>query len=296
MLYGKLMGVYPGVSKFRRNSSRLSIHRSVKILVLNLCLSVVVSEVSASDAAVQSHQNVDVNAEENLSQDGLDESSDESFDEIFDEIFDEGNGDPLRNVNRISHGFNHFADKVALRPLAKGYKKITPNLAQTGVRNFFGNLGDISNSVNNLLQGKIKASLSDLGRILVNTTVGVGGLIDPASAIGLTKHNEDFGQTLRKWGVPQGPYLVLPFLGPTTLTDTLAGPVNTVLNPVRFLYPVDHRNILFGTNAIVRRSELLAAEGVVFGDEYIFYKEAYLQRREFLAKDGKVEDAFDDGF
>jgi phospholipid-binding lipoprotein MlaA len=110
----------------------------------------------------------------------------------------------------------------------------------------------------------------------------------------LEKHNEDFGQTLRKWGVPKGPYLVVPFLGPSTITDSVAGPVNTALNPVRYLYPVDHRNIIYGVDAVVSRSELLEAEKAVFGDEYIFYREAYLQRREYLTKDGVVEDAFDD--
>jgi len=208
--------------------------------------------------------------------------------------FPETNADPLRGFNRISHGFNNFADKLVLRPLAKGYKTITPKFAQAGVRNFFGNLGDVSNSLNNILQGKVKAGFSDVGRILINTTIGIGGLIDPATSMGLEKHNEDFGQTLRKWGVPKGPYLVVPFLGPSTITDSVAGPVNTALNPVRYLYPVDHRNIIYGVDAVVSRSELLEAEKAVFGDEYIFYREAYLQRREYLTKDGVVEDAFDD--
>lgn len=216
-------------------------------------------------------------------------SANDSVDESI-----QNENDPLRGLNKISHGFNNIADKVVLRPIAKGYKALTPNFVQSGIRNFFGNLGDVNNSANNLLQGKVKAGLSDIGRILINTTLGIGGLIDPASAIGLTRHNEDFGQTLRKWGVPKGPYLVVPFLGPSTLTDTIAGPVNIALNPIRYLYPVDHRNVVFGVDAIVRRSDLLAAEGVVFGDEYIFYREAYLQRREYLAKDGEVEDAFDD--
>ncbi len=248
--------------------------------ILVMCMFLVMSALVADVSAAETNSQADRSG----------------YEDDFDEDFHEGDEDPLGGINRISHSFNDVADKVLLRPIAKGYKTLTPNIAQTGVRNFFGNLGDVSNSVNNLLQGKVKASLSDVGRILINTTVGIGGLIDPASAIGLTKHNEDFGQTLRKWGVPRGPYLVVPFLGPSTITDSLAGPVNTALDPVRYLYPVDHRNVTFGADAVVRRSELLAAEEVVFGDEYIFYREAYLQRREYLAKDGKVEDAFDDGF
>lgn len=152
----------------------------------------------------------------------------------------------------------------------------------------------MSNAVNNLLQGKVKASWSGVVRALINTTVDLGGLIDSASTMGLARRNEDFGQTLRKWGVPQGPYLVLPFLAPSTLTDTLAGPINIALNPIRYLHPVDHRNVVFGADAIVRRSELLAVEGIVFGDENVFYREAYRQRGGYFAKDGKVEDAFDD--
>jgi phospholipid-binding lipoprotein MlaA len=215
-------------------------------------------------------------------------------DQITEDVSSDNDGDPLRSVNKVTHGFNSVVDKILLRPLAKGYKTITPKFMQSGVRNFFANLADVNNSVNNLLQGKVKASVSDVSRILVNTTVGIGGLIDPASSMGLARHNEDFGQTLRKWGVPKGPYLVIPFLGPSTLTDFVARRLDPVFDPVRYLYPVDHRNIIFGVNAIVRRSEFLAAEEVVFGDKYIFYREAYLQRREYLAKDGKVEDAFDD--
>lgn len=210
--------------------------------------------------------------------------------------FDEPNKDPLEKLNRVSHRFNRFVDRLVLRPAAKVYKTATPDIIQIAVSNFFANLNDVSNATNNLLQGKPKAGFSDMGRIIINTTAGVGGLIDPASALGLTKHNEDFGQTLRKWGLPQGPYLVVPFLGPSTITDALSGPVNTALYPVRYLYPIGHRNGLFAADAVIRRSDLLAAEAVVFGEEYLFYREAYLQRRAYLAKDGMVEDAFDDGF
>ena len=148
--------------------------------------------------------------------------------------------------------------------------------------------------MNNLLQGKPVRAVSDLGRIVINTSLGLGGLFDPASGLGLKKHNESFGQTLSVWGVPQGPYLVLPFLGPSTVTDMLARPFDSALDPVRRLYPVDHRNRLLGIKRIDQRADLLAAESVVFGDRYIFLRDAYLQRRNFNVKDGEVEDEFDD--
>jgi phospholipid-binding lipoprotein MlaA len=202
--------------------------------------------------------------------------------------------DPLEGMNQVTYRFNNTADKYVLKPFAQGYTTITPKPIRRGISNFFGNLGDVNNSVNNVLQGKLRKGLGDLLRIVVNTTIGIGGIFDPASKMGLTKHSESFGQTLTVWGVPQGPYVVLPFFGPNTLTDALLNPLNPRLDPLRYLYPVDHRNSLFALRAVDDRADLLAAESLVFGDRYIFIRDAYLQRRNYLVLDGEVEDEFDD--
>jgi len=207
---------------------------------------------------------------------------------------DKPNPDPLEGVNRATHGLNNIVDKVLFKPLAKGYQWAVPNLIQIGVSNFFSNLDEINNATNNILQGKPKAGLSDLARLLLNTTMGVGGLLDPASTVGLVRHNEDLGQTLRVWGIPKGPYLVIPILGPSTLTDFLSLPVDSRTDPMLYYTPTRDRNYLLATNLIDIRADFLSAEKLVFGDRYIFFRDAYLQRREYLAKDGKVEDVFDD--
>ncbi|MEX2327201.1 MAG: MlaA family lipoprotein, partial [Pseudomonadales bacterium] len=136
----------------------------------------------------------------------------------------------------------------------------------------------------------------DLVRIGINSTMGLGGLFDPASNVGLARHNEDFGQTFSVWGAPRGPYLVLPFLGPSTLTDAIGRPFDSALDPVRYYHPVDHRNTLFALDQVRGRAQLLSAEQAVFGDKYLFYRDAYLQRRNYLINDGRVKQDFDDGF
>ncbi len=204
--------------------------------------------------------------------------------------------DPFEGLNRKIHGVNNFADQKLIRPIARGYVKVVPEPVRFSIGNFFGNLADVRNSVNNLLQGKPKAALNDLGRILVNSTVGVGGLFDPASRMGLVNHNEDFSQTLGTWGVPRGPYLVIPLLGPSSIRDLFGRLVDFRIDPVRYYYPVSHRNMIIALRLVDQRAGLLIADKVVFGDRYIFYREAYLQRRNYLEKDGELEDLFDDEF
>lgn len=206
----------------------------------------------------------------------------------------EANPDPLMGINQVTYRFNNTADKFVLKPIARGYAAVAPRPVRRGIGNFFGNLADVNNSINNMLQGKPRKSISDLLRIVINTTLGVAGLFDPASSMGLSKHFETFGQTLSVWGVPQGPYVVLPFFGPNTLTDALVNPLNPRLDPVRRVYPVDLRNSMFAVRAVDDRADLLVAESLVFGDRYIFLREAYLQRRHYLVFDGEVEDEFDD--
>ena len=202
--------------------------------------------------------------------------------------------DPWVGLNQRIFAFNDTVDQWVLKPVAKTYVKVVPGFARQSVMNVFSNLDDITNGVNNLLQGKPLKSLSDLGRILTNTSLGLGGLFDPASGLGLIKHNESFGQTLSVWGVPTGPYLVLPLLGPSTLTDVVSRPFDSRLDPLRYLHPVDHRNRIFGVRIIDQRASILAAENAVFGDRYIFLRDAYLQRRNYLVNDGEVKDDFDD--
>jgi phospholipid-binding lipoprotein MlaA len=200
--------------------------------------------------------------------------------------------DPWKGFNQTIHRFNDSADRHLLKPIAKGYVKVVPGPVQRGISNFFGNLGDVNNGVNNLLQGKPRAGASDFLRLLINTTIGIGGLFDPATRLGLDEHTESFSQTLAVWGVPRGPYVVLPLFGPSTFTDALVQPVNSQIDPLRYLYPVDHRNSLFALGVIDERAGLLKAESVVFGDRYIFLRDAYLQRRNYLVLDGEVEDDF----
>ncbi len=204
--------------------------------------------------------------------------------------------DPFEPMNRKIQRFNDVADEKVLQPVARGYAKVLPDPVRRGVNNFFGNLRDVSDIVNNFLQGKPKQGFSDMGRVLVNTTVGLGGLLDPATSLGLVDHREDFAQTLAVWGVPRGPYVVLPFLGPSYVRDVLTRAADSRLDPLRYYYPVDHRNRLLALRLINQRAELLAADSVVFGDRYLFFRDAYSQRREFLEKDGEVEDAFGDEF
>jgi len=206
------------------------------------------------------------------------------------------NEDPYEGFNRKIHNFNDFADRKIIRPVAVGYDKVMPNPAKRIVTNFFGNLVEVGNGLNNLLQGKPKRAASDVSRVLINTTIGIGGLFDPATRMGLRASDEDFGQTLAVWGVPRGPYFVMPFLGPSTVRDVFSRAVDSRLDPLRYYYPVSHRNSLFAFSVLHTRSQLLAADSVVFGDRYIFYRDAYLQRREFQEKDGEIDDPFDDEF
>ena len=209
---------------------------------------------------------------------------------------EEKNPDPWENMNRRMFKMNDNLDRILLKPVAKAYNKVMPNFLLRAVDNVFGNLGDIGDAINNLLQGKVKESASDVGRVLVNSTIGLGGLFDPASKMNLVDHDEDFSQTLAKWGVPNGPYLVLPLVGPTTLRDLLTSPVDTRLDPLRYHYPTSHRNIIYGVDIIHSRSGLLAAESVIFGDRYTFIRDAYLQREQYKSSDGQLEDYFDDDF
>ena len=198
--------------------------------------------------------------------------------------------DPLEGLNRGVQAFNDVVDENALRPAARLYRNVTPSGFRDGVRNFFNNLDDLYIGANNLLQGKVEQAMGDLMRVAVNTTLGFFGVIDWASDMGLDKHNEDFGQTLARWGLGNGPYLVLPLLGPSTLRDTAALPVDWEGDPVLAHIPVDERNALTVTRTVARRADLLDASRTLEEaalDRYVFLRESWLQRRRSLVYDGR---------
>ncbi|WP_245929375.1 MlaA family lipoprotein [Agarilytica rhodophyticola] len=208
----------------------------------------------------------------------------------------EKNVDSLEGFNRVMFRFNDTFDYWLLKPIARGYNWITPSPVKTGVGNFFSNLGEIRNIVNDGLQWKWKQASNDTGRFLLNSTIGLVGLIDVASAAGLEKSDgENFSQTLAKWGVGRGSYLVLPFLGPTTVRGGLSMPADWVTDPTFYLESSNATIALSALNIIHTRSELLKAEDLISGDRYLFIREAYLQRLDFLENDGVVEDDFGDG-
>ena len=202
--------------------------------------------------------------------------------------------DPFQNINEKTHNLNQTLDLQVASPVARFYKRITPDFLEKGITNFTHNIEDLSIGINNILQGKFNEGLSDFSRVTLNTSIGLLGFIDIASDLGLTKHDEDFGQTLAVWGVPDGPYLVLPGLGPSTTRDTLAMIPDAFLTP---LWLIDHDRTSYSLTAIDlidTRARYLGLESVVIGDEYLFYRDAYLQSRNFEIKDGEVEDDFDD--
>lgn len=191
--------------------------------------------------------------------------------------------DPYESYNRAMFNFNDTVDTYALKPVATGYKNVTPQFVQTGVSNFFGNLGDAWTAINQLLQGNGEAGMSDISRFALNSTLGVLGLFDIASEAGLPKHKEDFGQTLGVWGVQSGPYLVLPLLGPSTVRDTVALPADIAGNIWRYKEPTNVRNIGTALNIVDTRAGLLDASTLLEDaalDRYEFLRDGYLQRRE----------------
>ncbi|WP_151703481.1 VacJ family lipoprotein [Nitrincola alkalilacustris] len=204
------------------------------------------------------------------------------------------NLDPLEGFNRAMFSFNDGVDRVAIKPLTQGYRYVVPDVAQTGVTNFFSNLRDVRTLLNNLLQGKLHNASEDFVRLSFNTVWGIGGLIDVATPLGIPKNNEDFGQTLGYWGVSSGPYIVLPLLGPSTFRDTAGLVPDMMADPVRYVDDRALRNSLQVVRVLDTRSRLMDSERLISGDRYIFVRDAYLQRREFLINDGQVEITFDE--
>ena len=206
--------------------------------------------------------------------------------------------DPLEPWNRGAYQFNDAVDKVVLKPVATVYTTVTPNLVQKGVRNFFSNLGDAWSSVNSALQGKGEEAANNFWRFVLNSTFGFGGIFDIATEARIPQVKQDFGLTLGAWGVPSGPYLVLPFLGASTVRDTVALPVDMAARPVGAISEVAVRNSLTGLGLVDQRARLLDASNLLEQaalDPYAFMRDAYLQQREArLQRDAAP--AADDGY
>jgi len=197
--------------------------------------------------------------------------------------------DPLESFNRQVFEFNEGLDKVVLKPLAELYGKVLPVPFQECLSNGFSNLREPSNALNNLFQGKGAEAVSDVCRFALNTTVGLLGCFDVASGMGLEKHREDFGQTLGVWGVGNGPFLVLPLFGPSTIRDTVGLGVESVFDVNFWIENVSVRNSIFAVRTVSFRHELLKADDLISGaalDKYTFIRDGYLQRRRNMMYDG----------
>lgn len=198
--------------------------------------------------------------------------------------------DPLEAVNRGVFAFNDAVDTYALKPVAQGYQTVTPLPTRTNVSNFFGNVEDVWIGFNNVLQGKAKDGFGDLGRFLINSTIGILGFFDVATELGIEKHEEDFGQTLAVWGVGNGPYLVLPFFGPRTLRDSGGLVLDSVASPISSIDPIPARNTVRGLKLVSDRAQFLGAEQALNEaalDKYAYARNFYLQRRRNQVFDGQ---------
>lgn len=209
------------------------------------------------------------------------------------DVSDGATADRFEGINRATFKFNDTVDRWVLKPVAKGYRAVLPGPVRLGVGNFFSNLGEVSNIINDGLQWKWKQAANDTGRLLINSTVGLLGIFDVASKAGLEKSDgENFTQTLATWGVPRGSYLVLPFLGPNTIRGGVSVPFDWATAPIQYVDPTSTRVGLNGVDFVHSRSELLQTEELISGDRYSFIREVYLQRLEYLENDGDVSDDF----
>ena len=204
--------------------------------------------------------------------------------------------DPLEEINRVFYELNfNLLDPVIIKPIAIIYDQATPKPVRQVLRNFFSNLDEVPSLVNNALQGKFGQAGNNAGRFLMNTTIGLGGFFDVAKKAGLQPgEDEDFGQTLAVWGVPAGPYLMLPFFGPSTFRDAPSNFVDSLFDPFSYNNRLPVRVAIKGIDLIALRADLLGIDDVISGDEYLFIRDVYLQNREYVISDGAIEDDFDD--
>ena len=212
--------------------------------------------------------------------------------------------DPLEPLNRGLYAINDAFDRVTLKPIARGYKAVVPEFARRGVTNFSRNLFTPHSAIHNFLQGKPGPGFSELGRFIINSTLGVGGLIDVATAQGMPVYDEDLSQTLAVWGVPEGPYLFIPFLGPNTLLDAASIPIDIRTDPLFYYDNTSVRDKIYVLRVIDLRMRLLTAEKLLEDskDPYLTLRESYLQNRRFQVYDGnppstdEEEDLFEEFF
>jgi phospholipid-binding lipoprotein MlaA len=200
--------------------------------------------------------------------------------------------DPWESWNRGVYKVNTALDKAVAKPVARTYVRVLPSPVRTGISNFFENLRTTTVMVNDLLQGKFKAAANDLARFLLNTTVGVGGFLDPATQAGLDLNNEDFGQTLGHWGVHPGPFVEIPLLGPSDVRDGSGRVVDIFTGPTHYVRNNYVKYSLYGLSLIETRAALLSLDDTLKNvfDPYAFVRDAYLQRRAYLISDGKLTD------
>jgi phospholipid-binding lipoprotein MlaA len=200
--------------------------------------------------------------------------------------------DPWESWNRGVYKFNDALDRGVAKPVARTYVRFVPQPVRTGVRNFFANLETPTVMVNDALQGKLLAAANDLGRFVLNSTVGLGGLLDPATPAGLARNDEDFGQTLGHWGVHPGPFVELPLLGPSDMRDAPAKLVDTYTNPKQYVRNTNVKYGLYVLGLVNTRANILSFDDTLKNvyDRYAFIRDAYLQHRAYLVSDGKVTD------
>ena len=202
------------------------------------------------------------------------------------------NVDPFESTNRIVFEISDDLDTMIIRPVAEIYRDVTPRFIKNSVTNFFYNLSEVDTIINQLLQGKIVLAGQDSLRFLINSTIGIVGFVDVASRVGFERHDEDFGQTLGYWGVPAGPYVFLPLIGPSTIRDSFSKPTSWFLSGNLSVSDEEAKIIINLLDAVETRERLLVAEKLIVGDKYEFVKSVYLQTRNDLVFDGEVEDEF----
>jgi phospholipid-binding lipoprotein MlaA len=202
------------------------------------------------------------------------------------------NVDPFESTNRIVFEISDDLDTMIIRPVAEIYRDVTPRFIKNSVTNFFYNLSEVDTIINQLLQGKIVLAGQDSLRFLINSTIGIVGLVDVATRVGFERHDEDFGQTLGYWGVPAGPYVFLPLIGPSTIRDSFSKPTSWFLSGNLSVSDEEAKIFINLLDAVETRERLLVAEKLIVGDKYEFVKSVYLQTRNDLVFDGEVEDEF----
>ena len=205
---------------------------------------------------------------------------------------DDVSADPFESTNRIVFVISDDLDTMIIRPVAEIYRDVTPRFIKNSITNFFYNLSEVDTIINQLLQGKIVLAGQDSLRFLINSTIGIVGFVDVATRVGFERHDEDFGQTLGYWGVPAGPYVFLPLIGPSTIRDSFSKPTSWFLSGNLSVSDEEAKIFINLLDAVETRERLLVAEKLIVGDKYEFVKSVYLQTRNDLVFDGEVEDEF----